>query len=55
MSITASFPNKKIADVSVGPIAYGLMNFTWRPTQVPDSQAFEAMKAAIDAGATFFN
>ncbi|KAI5480176.1 pyridoxine 4-dehydrogenase [Pseudohyphozyma bogoriensis] len=31
------------------------MNHTWRPVNSSDEQAFEAFKAAIDGGATFFN
>ncbi|KAM0748831.1 aldo/keto reductase [Meredithblackwellia eburnea MCA 4105] len=49
-----SLPTRKIASVDVGAIAYGLMNFTWKP-KTPDAQAFEAMKTAIDAGSNFFN
>ncbi|KAK9362903.1 NADP-dependent oxidoreductase domain-containing protein [Lipomyces starkeyi] len=39
----------------VGPIGFGLMGFTWRPTLTPDDQAFAAMKRAIEHGANFFN
>ncbi|KAI5480171.1 pyridoxine 4-dehydrogenase [Pseudohyphozyma bogoriensis] len=52
MTITAT---RTIGSVPVGPIGYGLMNFTWKPKQTPDAQAFEAMKLAIDSGATCFN
>ncbi|ODQ70925.1 hypothetical protein LIPSTDRAFT_74426 [Lipomyces starkeyi NRRL Y-11557] len=40
---------------SIGPVGFGLMGFTWRPTQTPDDQAFATMKRAIEHGATFFN
>ncbi|KAK9469076.1 NADP-dependent oxidoreductase domain-containing protein [Lipomyces arxii] len=39
----------------VGPIGFGLMGFTWRPTSTPDEQAFATMKRAIELGANFFN
>jgi len=42
-------------DAVVGKIGMGLMLMTWRAEPVPDEQCFEAMKAAIDHGATFFN
>jgi pyridoxine 4-dehydrogenase len=53
------------SNIKVGEIGYGLMGtltveygidigFTWGRT-IPDDQAFEAMKAAIEAGATFWN
>jgi pyridoxine 4-dehydrogenase len=29
--------------------------FTWRPKRVPDEQAFPAMKAAVDSGATIWS
>ena len=35
--------------------AAGLMNFTWKPQHTPDEQAFAAINAAVDAGATFLN
>ena len=37
---------------------YGLMvwtDLTWRETPIPDSQAFATMKAALNAGANFWN
>jgi len=33
----------------------GLLGYTWRPKKVPDDQAFEAMKAAIENGATIWS
>uniref|UniRef100_UPI00334356CA NADP-dependent oxidoreductase domain-containing protein n=1 Tax=Lipomyces chichibuensis TaxID=1546026 RepID=UPI00334356CA len=39
----------------IGPVGFGLMGFTWRPTLTPDDQAFATMKRAIEHGATFFN
>ncbi|KAK8192688.1 hypothetical protein M8818_007860 [Zalaria obscura] len=34
----------------VGPIGFGLMGLTWRPTPPTQEQAFEAMRAAIKHG-----
>lgn len=34
--------------ITVNKVALGLMLLTWTPTPVPDEQAFEAIKAAID-------
>ncbi|KAK9492051.1 NADP-dependent oxidoreductase domain-containing protein [Lipomyces doorenjongii] len=45
----------QIVGKPVGPIGFGLMGFTWRPTLTPDDQAFGAMKRAIEHGANFFN
>ncbi|RYP04313.1 hypothetical protein DL765_010233 [Monosporascus sp. GIB2] len=39
----------------VGPIGFGLMGFTWRPTPCPQEQAFEAMRAALKNGMNFWN
>lgn len=39
----------KLGDVVVAKIAHGLMMMTWKPTPVPDEQAFAAIKAGIDA------
>ncbi|KAK4165710.1 pyridoxal reductase [Cladorrhinum sp. PSN259] len=39
----------------VGDIGYGLMGLTWRPTPIPDEEAFAAIKAALDAGCNYFN
>lgn len=33
-------------------IGFGLLGMTWRPEQVPDEQAFAAMKAAVENGGT---
>ncbi|KAJ7645830.1 aldo/keto reductase [Mycena rosella] len=37
------------SEVSVGRVAHGLMMMTWIPTPVPEEQAFEAIKAGVDA------
>ncbi|KAG8943536.1 hypothetical protein FRC04_002824 [Tulasnella sp. 424] len=34
--------------IMINKVALGLMMLTWTPTPVPDEQAFEAIKAAID-------
>ncbi|KAH8910506.1 pyridoxal reductase [Coniochaeta sp. PMI_546] len=39
----------------VGPIGYGLMGLSWRPDPPSDEVAFACMKAALDAGANFWN
>ncbi|KAJ9632877.1 hypothetical protein H2204_007607 [Knufia peltigerae] len=39
----------------VGPIGYGLMGLTWRPTPQPAEQSYEAMAKALDLGANFWN
>ncbi|KAI0304549.1 aldo/keto reductase [Russula brevipes] len=36
-------------DVVVAKVAHGLMMMTWKPTPVPDEEAFAAIKAGIDA------
>lgn len=54
-SHTMPMPTRTIAGQPVGEIGFGLMNFTWRPTQTPDEQAFEAIKTAVDLGSTFLN
>jgi len=41
--------------VKVGAIGHGLMMLTWTPNPAPDEEAFASMKAAADAGATFWN
>ncbi|KAJ3021980.1 Pyridoxine 4-dehydrogenase [Thoreauomyces humboldtii] len=43
--------NKK----NVGVTGFGLMGFTWRPTQTPDEQAFAALKEALKHSANFWN
>ena len=45
----------KILDHPIGPYGFGLMGFTWRPTPAPHDQAFAAMRAALKAGANFWN
>ncbi|THH16563.1 hypothetical protein EW146_g4111 [Bondarzewia mesenterica] len=35
--------------VVVGRIGHGLMMMTWKPTPVPDEEAFEALKAGMDS------
>ncbi|KAF3918556.1 hypothetical protein ABW21_db0209480 [Orbilia brochopaga] len=42
-----------IAGRKVGPLGFGLMNYTWRPTNTPDEQAFAGISAAIAGGANF--
>jgi pyridoxine 4-dehydrogenase len=44
-----------LAGEPVGSTGFGLMGLTWRPNPVSQSQAFDAMKAALDNGANFFN
>jgi pyridoxine 4-dehydrogenase len=44
-----------LAGLPVGSTGFGLMGLTWRPNPVSQTQAFEAMKAALDNGANFFN
>ena len=39
----------------VGPIGFGMMNLTWADPAPPRSQSLETMKAAYEAGATFWN
>ncbi|KAI0398491.1 NADP-dependent oxidoreductase domain-containing protein [Xylariaceae sp. FL0594] len=41
--------------ICAGPIGYGLMGLTWRAHQTVDEQAFAAMKAAVNRGATFWS
>ncbi|ROT39837.1 aldo/keto reductase [Sodiomyces alkalinus F11] len=45
----------QIAGQEIGPRGFGLMNFTWRSDPVPDEQAFETMRAALDNGMNFWN
>lgn len=45
----------KIAGLKVHHTGYGLMGLTWRANPPPQEQAFEAMKAALDNGAIFWN
>jgi len=44
-----------ITNKPVGPIGFGLMGFTWRPTVTPDDQAFSTMRAALACGSNFWN
>ncbi|KAI0257208.1 NADP-dependent oxidoreductase domain-containing protein [Lactifluus subvellereus] len=37
------------SDIVVAKVAHGLMMMTWKPTPVPDEDAFAAIKAGIDA------
>ncbi|KAL9629946.1 MAG: hypothetical protein Q9204_004989, partial [Flavoplaca sp. TL-2023a] len=39
----------------VGHTGYGMMNFTWRTTQIPDAQAFSTLNAALATNTTFWN
>ncbi|KAI0889397.1 putative aldo/keto reductase [Annulohypoxylon maeteangense] len=39
----------------IGSTGFGLMGLTWRPEPVPQEQAFEAMKAALNNGMNFWN
>eukprot|EP01097_Dermamoeba_algensis_P009033 TRINITY_DN622_c0_g1_i3.p2 TRINITY_DN622_c0_g1~~TRINITY_DN622_c0_g1_i3.p2 ORF type:complete len:172 (+),score=42.80 TRINITY_DN622_c0_g1_i3:84-599(+) len=45
----------KVIGQEVGNTGFGLMGLTWRPNQTPDSQAFAAMKKALNLGANFWN
>lgn len=44
-----------VAGKTVGDTGFGLMGLTWRPTPIPDEQAFAAMRAALDAGCNLWN
>jgi len=44
-----------VAGSKVHSTGYGLMGLTWRANPPPQSQAFEAMKTALDEGANFWN
>ncbi|KAJ8107213.1 hypothetical protein OPT61_g9020 [Boeremia exigua] len=39
----------------VGPVGFGLMGMTWRPTPPPQAQSFEAMRTALSLGANNWN
>lgn len=43
--------------IKIGRVAFGCMGMSWcdPSLQTPDSQAFEAIKAAVDAGSNFLN
>ncbi|KAI5294893.1 Pyridoxine 4-dehydrogenase [Ascosphaera acerosa] len=45
----------QIVGKEVGPIAYGLMNFTWRDTPATPEEYTEPLKTAIAQGATYWN
>ncbi|KAH9907299.1 Aldo/keto reductase [Xylariomycetidae sp. FL2044] len=45
----------ELAGKEVGPIGFGLMGLTWKPTPCPQEQAFEAMRAALKNGMNFWN
>ncbi|KAG9023107.1 hypothetical protein FS837_005959, partial [Tulasnella sp. UAMH 9824] len=36
------------SSIVINKVALGLMMLTWTPNPVPDEEAFEAIKAAID-------
>jgi pyridoxine 4-dehydrogenase len=44
-----------LLDKEVGSTGFGLMGMTWRANPVPYDQCFEAMKAALESGANFWN
>ena len=44
-----------LAGEPVASTGFGLMGLTWRQNPVSQSQAFDAMKAALDNGANFWN
>lgn len=44
-----------LAGKEVGPIGYGLMGLTWRPTPPPIEQSFAAMRSALSHGANAWN
>ncbi|CAJ2509930.1 Uu.00g058300.m01.CDS01 [Anthostomella pinea] len=43
------------ASPSVPHTGLGLLGMTWRPQVTPDEQAFAAMKAAVECGATYWS
>ncbi|KAF1972906.1 aldo/keto reductase-like protein [Bimuria novae-zelandiae CBS 107.79] len=45
----------KLLGKEVGQVGYGLMGLTWRADPPPQDQAFAAMRAALQNGATFWN
>jgi len=48
-------PNStEISGKKVGPTGFGLMNFTWRPTNTPDDIAFAAMNNSLSHGGNLF-
>ncbi|KAL8779004.1 MAG: hypothetical protein Q9213_007153 [Squamulea squamosa] len=44
-----------INGVDVGHTGYGMMNLTWRTTQIPDDQAFSTLNTALATNTTFWN
>jgi len=44
-----------LASKPVGPIGYGLMGLTWRPSPQPVEESFAAMSTALEKGANFWN
>lgn len=42
----------RLAGQEVGPIGFGMMGLTWRPTPFPREQSFEVMRAALQNGST---
>lgn len=47
--------NVYLTSKPVGPIGFGMMNLTWVDPAPPKSQSLATMKAAFEAGATFWN
>ncbi|GMK55743.1 hypothetical protein CspeluHIS016_0207990 [Cutaneotrichosporon spelunceum] len=47
-----TIPTITLAGKQVGKVGLGLMQLTWSPSPPPEEEAFAAMKAAADAGAT---
>ncbi len=45
----------QLMEKEIGPVGYGMMGLTWRPSPCPQEQAFEAMRAALKNGANFWN
>ncbi|RMZ79774.1 hypothetical protein DV738_g3203, partial [Chaetothyriales sp. CBS 135597] len=45
----------KLVDKPIGPIGFGLMGLTWRKEPPSQEQAFDTLKAALEAGANFWN
>ncbi|KAI9851821.1 MAG: Pyridoxine 4-dehydrogenase [Thelocarpon superellum] len=44
-----------ITGKKIGVTGFGLMGLTWRPTPTPTEEAIKVMKAALEAGANFWN
>jgi len=45
----------QILGKEIGPVGYGLMGLTWRPTPPSEEQSFKAMRAALANGCNFWN